>query len=68
MAVLGFEASEELIKQIDEIQKRTDSTTRAEAIRKALKTYEVLTRELKDGKDAALVDSHGKIEKLIIPI
>ena len=68
MAVLGFDASEELIKQIDEIQKRTDSNTRAEAIRKALKTYDVLTRKLKDGKEAALVDSDGKIEKLIIPI
>jgi metal-responsive CopG/Arc/MetJ family transcriptional regulator len=68
MAVLGFDASEELIKQIDEIQKRTDSTTRAEAIRKALKTYDVLTRNVKAGKEIALVDSEGKIEKLVIPV
>ncbi|MGO8790348.1 MAG: hypothetical protein ACLQVL_23610 [Terriglobia bacterium] len=67
MAVLGFDASEELMKQIDEIQKRTDSTTRAETIRKALKTYDALTRKVKEGKDVGLVDADGKIERLILP-
>jgi len=67
MAVLGFDASDELMKQIDELQKRTDSTTRAETIRKALKTYDALTRKVREGKEIGLVDADGKIEKLILP-
>lgn len=67
MSIIGFEASDDLIRQIDELKRRTDSTTRAEIFRKALKTYEVLTRKAKEGKEITMVDSEGKLETIILP-
>ncbi len=68
MPIIGFEASEELIKQLDELKQQTDSVTRAEIFRKALKTYAFLTKKVRGGNEVAVVDADGKVaEKLILP-
>ena len=68
MALLAFDANDKMVELIEELKTATDSPSRAEAIRQAIRVYKILT-DIKDagGKIGVLDDRGHLVKEVIIP-
>jgi len=68
MPLLAFDANEKMVELIDELKDATDSASRAEAIRQAIKVYKILSDIRRaGGKFGVLDDKGGVVKEVIIP-
>ncbi|MCP4108182.1 MAG: hypothetical protein GY749_22000 [Desulfobacteraceae bacterium] len=58
---LQFRFSSEAVKRLDQIVKKTFSSTRAETVRNALRIYEYLVEQTEKGYSVQLVKGEDKI-------
>jgi Arc/MetJ-type ribon-helix-helix transcriptional regulator len=61
---------EEFDKTLTELVKKTDATTKADVIRRAVASYSYLKKQQRERKDAKLriVDEHDKpLQEIILP-
>lgn len=66
MPLLAFDANEKMVELIDELKNSTDSPSRAEAIRQAIKLYKVLTDIKQAGGRLGVLDEKGDVVKEVI--
>lgn len=68
MPLLAFDANERMVELIDELKNSTDSASRAEAIRQAIKLYKIVTDIKQAGGRLGVLDEKGEVVKeLIVP-
>ena len=68
MPLLAFDADERMVELIDELKNSTDSASRAEAIRQAIKLYKIVTDIKQAGGRLGVLDEKGEVVKeLIVP-
>ena len=68
MPLLAFKADERMVELIDELKNSTDSASRAEAIRQAIKLYKIVTDIKQAGGRLGVLDEKGEVVKeLIVP-
>jgi hypothetical protein len=66
--LLAFDANERMVELIDELKNSTDSASRAEAIRQAIKLYKIVTDIKQAGGRLGVLDEKGEVVKeLIVP-
>ena len=64
---LQFDFSEEAVQRLDGLVTATESATRAEGIRNALRVYDYLVRKDKDGYEIELVkEGDGKVKPALV--
>ena len=64
---LQFDFSEEAVQRLDGLVTATESATRAEVIRNALRVYDYLVRKDKDGYEIELVkEGDGKVKPALV--
>ena len=66
MALLAFDASEKMVELIDQLKDATDSPSRAEAIRQAIKVYKILSDIKQAGGKFGVLDEKGQLVKEVI--
>ena len=68
MPLLAFDANERMVELIDELKNSTDSASRAEAIRQAIKLYKIVTDIKQAGGRLGVLDEKGEVVmELIVP-
>ena len=66
MALLAFDANEKMVDLIDQLKVATDSPSRAEAIRRAVRVYKVLADIRQAGGKIGVLDDKGEVVKEVI--
>jgi Ribbon-helix-helix protein, copG family len=61
-----LELSRAAMERLDELVTSTDSSSRAEVIRRALGFYELLIEQTKAGRGVEIVDDRGNRQQLIV--
>jgi len=66
MALLAFDANQKMVELIDQLKDATDSASRAEAIRQAIKLYKILSDIKQAGGKFGVLDGKGRLVKEVI--
>jgi hypothetical protein len=65
---LQFDADEETVREINDLQKITGLRTRAELVRQALRILRWILEEIKNKGTKFLIERDGKIHEIVFPL
>lgn len=66
MAKYTIDIDDEFDKTLSELKDSTDATTKADVIRRAVASYKFLKSQTAEGKNVAVTDESGNVEKSVI--
>lgn len=66
MAKYTIDFDDDFDNTLSELKDSTDATTKADVIRRAVASYKFLKSQTAQGKDVAVTDKSGKVEKSVV--